>query len=243
MGRDEPERGERRDGRGSGTLPGRYGRRGGPAPQPSAAAIPDVVIRRLPIYGRTLRALADRGIDSISSDELAGEIGVTAAQIRRDLSYFGRFGKQGKGYDTAFLAAEIGGILRLDRQWPVALVGFGDLGRAIARYRGFVPSSFRIAAIFDHGERVGERVDGLVIARDDRIAAEVARLGIRIGIVAVPAAAAQEVADRLIEGGVRALLNYAPVVLRVPPGVVVREIDPIGALQSMTYYLTGDDSP
>ncbi|HYI25441.1 MAG TPA: redox-sensing transcriptional repressor Rex, partial [Thermomicrobiales bacterium] len=104
--------------------------------------IPDIVIRRLPIYVRTLRALTDSNVESVSSEELADLIGVTAAQIRRDLSYFGKFGKQGKGYDTQFLAHTISRILRLDRQWPVALVGLGNLGRAIANYRGFTPSSF-----------------------------------------------------------------------------------------------------
>lgn len=202
------------------------------------AAIPDIVIRRLPIYVRTLRALREQGISSVSSEELADHIGVTAAQIRRDLSYFGKFGKQGKGYDVGFLAERIGRILKLDRQWDVALAGFGNLGRAIAQYRGFVPSSFRIAAIFDQNpEHIGRELDGLIIQSDDLIEAEIARLGIRIGIVAVPASAAQEVAERMITGGVQALLNYAPVVLKVPAGIIVREIDPVSALQSMTYYL------
>ena len=203
-----------------------------------AGGIPDIVIRRLPVYVRTLRGLREQGIDSVSSDELADHIGVTAAQIRRDLSYFGKFGKQGKGYDTGFLAEAIAAILRLDRQWPVALAGYGNLGRAIAHYRGFVPSSFEIAAIFDHNEEhVGQRVDGLTVLRDNRITEVVRREGIRIGIVAVPAGAAQEVTDRMVAGGVQALLNYAPVVLKVPVGVTVREIDPVSAMQSMTYYL------
>ncbi len=228
-------------------LPGDNGRRGArvtPRPVPAtetgdpSETIPDIVIRRLPVYVRTLRGLRDHGVPSVSSDELADLIGVTAAQIRRDLSYFGKFGKQGKGYDTDFLAEEIAKILRLDRQWDVALAGFGNLGQAIAHYRGFVPSSFRIAAVFDHNEEhVGQRVDGLTVLRDDRITEVIAREGIRIGIVAVPAAAAQEVADRMVAGGVRALLNYAPVVLKVPAGVTVREIDPVSAMQSMTYYL------
>jgi redox-sensing transcriptional repressor len=204
----------------------------------AGAGIPDIVIRRLPIYVRTLRALQEEGVGSVSSEELANRIGVTAAQIRRDLSYFGKFGKQGKGYDVGFLAETISRILKLDREWDVALAGFGNLGRAIAHYRGFVPSSFRIAAIFDQNpEHIGRELDGLIIQSDERIEAEIARLGIRIGIVAVPASAAQEVAERMITGGVRALLNYAPLVLKVPPGVIVREIDPISALQSMTYYL------
>ena len=226
------------------TSPGN-GRRGGrvEAEVEATGGIPDIVIRRLPIYVRTLRGLGERGIHSVSSDELADHIGVTAAQIRRDLSYFGKFGKQGKGYDTDFLAEEIAKILRLDRQWDVALAGYGNLGRAIAHYRGFVPSSFTIAAVFDHNaEHIGQRVDGLTVLGDDRITEVVRRAGIRIGIVAVPAAAAQDVADRMIAGGVRALLNYAPVVLKVPSGVTVREIDPVSAMQSMTYSLDAEES-
>jgi redox-sensing transcriptional repressor len=205
-------------------------------------AIPDIVIRRLPVYVRTLHALAERGVESVSSDELAAHIGVTAAQIRRDLSYFGKFGKQGKGYETDSLAVAIGRILRLDRRWDVALAGFGNLGRAIAHYRGFLPA-FRIAAIFDHNrEHLGEEVEGVTILGEERIAETVAAAGIRIGIIAVPAEAAQAVADRMVAGGARALLNYAPVVLRVPPHVTVREIDPVGSLQSMTYYLEDEGS-
>ncbi len=200
--------------------------------------IPDIVIRRLPIYVRTLRALADNNVESVSSEELAELIGVTAAQIRRDLSYFGKFGKQGKGYDTQFLAHTIGRILRLDRQWPVALVGLGNLGRAIANYRGFTPSSFSIVAAFDRNPRnVGSVVSGLEILHDDHLTDTIIRERIRIGIIATPKAYAQEIADRMVAGGVEAILNYAPVILKVPEQVTVREIDPVSCLQSMTYYI------
>jgi redox-sensing transcriptional repressor len=203
-----------------------------------AETIPDIVIRRLPVYIRTLRELEDAGISSVSSDELAARIGVTAAQIRRDLSYFGRFGKQGKGYDARFLADAIAHILKLDRPWDVAVAGFGNLGRAIVHYKGFVPTSYNIAAIFDrHPENIGQQIDNLVIMGDDQIEGEIARIGIKIGIIAVPAQAAQDVADQMIAGGVRAILNYAPIILKLPESVVVREIDPISAMQSMTYYL------
>ncbi len=200
--------------------------------------IPDIVIRRLPIYVRTLRTLADNNVESVSSEELADLIGVTAAQIRRDLSYFGKFGKQGKGYDTQFLAHTIGRILRLDRQWPVALVGLGNLGRAIANYRGFTPSSFSIVAAFDRNPRnVGSVVSGLEILHDDHLTDTIIRERIRIGIIATPKVYAQEIADRMVAGGVEAILNYAPVILKVPENVTVREIDPVSALQSMTYYI------
>ncbi|MDP9374837.1 MAG: redox-sensing transcriptional repressor Rex [Chloroflexota bacterium] len=205
--------------------------------------IPDVVIRRLPIYARTLTELLDAGIGSISSNELAERTGATAAQIRRDLSYFGKFGKQGKGYDIAYLSAEIRRILNLTLHWDVALVGFGHLGQAIARYRGFRESNFHIAAIFDDDpDKIGRPAgpEGLEVLPDASIAATVRERGIKIGIVAVPAAAAQKTADSLVAGQVGAILNYAPVVLQVPEYVCVRDIDPIAMLQSMTYYLDKD---
>ena len=201
--------------------------------------IPDIVIRRLPIYVRTLRQIQSAGTQTASSDELAGRIGVTAAQIRRDLSYFGRFGKQGKGYDVASLLQQIQQILNLNTHWDVALVGYGHLGRAIASYRGFEPSSFRISAIFDrtatsNGQRTAS---GIAVLSSADITRVVREQGIQMGIVAVPATDAQEVTDLLVEGGVRAILNYAPLTLKVPENVWVREIDPISAMQSMTYYL------
>ena len=230
---------------GTGRDPGaalpRNGRRTDPILLPETGGIPDIVIRRLPVYVRTLRDLHDRGVHSVSSDELAEHIGVTAAQIRRDLSYFGRFGKQGKGYDTGFLADAIAHILGLDREWDVALAGLGNLGRAIVRYRGFGASSFNIVAIFDsRAAGVGQEVGDLTVYSDDRITDVIREHGIRVGIVAVPAAEAQKVADQMVAGGIRAILNYAPVVLKAPPGVIVREIDPVSALQSMTYYLSDE---
>jgi redox-sensing transcriptional repressor len=207
------------------------------------AEIPDVVIRRLPIYVRTLQSLLEQTqSESVSSDQLAAAIGVSGAQIRRDLSYFGRFGKQGKGYDARRLVEEINRILRLDQTWDVALVGYGNLGRAIAQYGGFVPSTFRIACIFDRNEeRIGQIVHDLKIQRDTQITQSVRELGIKIGIIAVPQASAQVVADALIEGGIEAILNYAPCHLRTPESVTVRDVDPVGSMQSMTYYLSNND--
>jgi redox-sensing transcriptional repressor len=204
--------------------------------------IPDIVIRRLPIYVRTLKAIEATGIATVSSDDLADQIGVTAAQIRRDLSYFGKFGKQGKGYDVATLVAEIERILNLDRQWDVALIGYGHLGQAIAAYKGFDKSSFRISAIFDRNPKhIGSiSEEGACVLSDTEISRVVREQRIRLGIVAVPASAAQHVTDALVAGGVTAILNYAPVILRVPEGVWVREVDPTSAMQSMTYYLSND---
>lgn len=201
--------------------------------------IPDIVVRRLPLYVRALAGLRRDGVAFVSSEDLAHRVGVTAAQLRRDLSYFGKFGKQGKGYDTASLEATIVRILKLDRQWAVALAGFGNLGQAVVRYRGFRPA-FRIAAIFDPHAN-GDSFAGVPILRPERITDEVRRLAVRIGIIATPAAAAQVVADRMVAGGVRALLNYSPAVVRVPAGVAVREIDPVAAMQSLTFYLDDPD--
>ncbi|MBO9350273.1 MAG: redox-sensing transcriptional repressor Rex [Thermomicrobium sp.] len=202
--------------------------------------VPDIVVRRLPLYLRTLRQLQREGHRTISSEELAQLLGVTAAQIRRDLSYFGRFGKQGYGYAVAALIHELEVVLHLDRLWNVALVGYGKLGQAIAHYGEFEPNGFRITAIFAKSpEHIGQIVNGIVVLPETEIDRVVREQGIRIGIIAVPPDAAQEVADRLVAGGVRAILNYAPTVLHVPPEITVREIDPISALQSMTFYVHG----
>ena len=200
--------------------------------------IPDIVIRRLPIYVRTLKTLCDRDVSSASSEQLAEMIGVTAAQIRRDLSYFGKFGKQGKGYDTHLLVEAISSILKLDRQWPVVLAGLGNLGRAIANYRGFSPSSFRIAALFDRNPaHIGQHVGDLAIMPIVELPTWMREEDVHIGIIATPKIHAQETADLMVAGGVQAILNYAPVILKVPETVTVREIDPVSALQSMTYYI------
>lgn len=200
--------------------------------------IPDIVVRRLPIYARTLRLMREAGITSVSSGDFGARIGVSAAQIRRDLSYFGHFGRQGKGYNVAALEEAIARILKIDRQWDVALAGFGNLGQAIANYRGFALNGFRIAAIFAKSdEQIGQEVDGVVVRPETEIMSMIRDSGIKIGIIAVPASAAQEVADQMIAAGVRAILNYAPVVLKIPGNVWVREIDPTSALQSLTFYL------
>lgn len=200
--------------------------------------IPDIVIRRLPIYARSLSYLSSEGITTVSSSELGARIGVTAAQIRRDLSYFGEFGKQGKGYNVQFLLNQIRDILHLEQQWGVALVGTGHLGEAIAHYGGFMDKGFDILALFDADTRkVGQELAGRPIFHISKIQEKIAELGIQVAIVAVPANAAQEVVDILVSAGVKAILNYAPVSLQVPPDVRTRSIDPVGLLQSMTYYL------
>src|SRR3954449_11311765 len=162
-------------------------------PQPYRIDIPDIVIRRLPMYVRSLQILLEHSAtESISSDELAEAVGISSAQIRRDLAYFGRFGTQGRGYSAKRLIGEINHILGLDKTWNVALVGYGNLGRAIAQYGGFVPSTFEIRAIFDRNEdRIGTEVGEIRVEPQSAIASSVRVKGIRLGIIAVPFDAAQ----------------------------------------------------
>ncbi len=199
---------------------------------------PDVVIRRLPLYARSLRYLLEEGILSVSSQELGERINVTAAQIRKDLSYFGEFGKQGIGYDVEKLLHHIERILGLNQHWPVVLVGVGYLGQAIARYDGFRAAGLQIVGLFDSDPtKIGQPVGELTIGDYSQLQAVVRTQHVRLAIIAVPATHAQTVADLLIEAGVRAILNYAPIVLQTPDDVWVRSIDPVAVLHSMTYYL------
>lgn len=217
---------------------------GGPAgirPGLDQNGIPDIVIRRMPIYARSLKYLAGEGVETVSSGELGTRLGVSAAQIRRDLSYFGEFGKQGKGYNVRYLLAQVNSILKLDRPWPVVLVGLGHLGRALLHYEGLSEQGFEIHALFDHNpEKVGQRIGDLVIHPMDELNDVLKREGIKMAIMAVPARGAQEAANALVEAGVGAILNYAPIIVQVPPHVRIRHIDPVVALQSMTYYLQDD---
>lgn len=200
--------------------------------------VPEVVIDRLPVYARTLAMLEGQGRQVVSSQELGAELGVTPAQIRKDLSYFGRFGKQGRGYNVQRLAGELRRILGLDQEWPMVLVGVGNLGRAILSYRGFTPEGFKIVAAFDaNPETIGKSVGGVKVYSVKNLPQFLKSSPADIGIVAVSATAAQEVADILVTCGIKGILNYAPVALRVPDGTQLKDIEPVLALQSMTYYL------
>jgi redox-sensing transcriptional repressor len=200
--------------------------------------IPDVVIDRLPVYYRLLSRLQTEGVSVVSSQELGEALGVTPAQIRKDLSYFGRFGKQGRGYSVPRLAEELRQILGLDRRWRVVLVGVGRLGRAIASYRGFEPQGFDIVGTYDvNPEATSSGADGFEVRDVAQLEGDLAGAPVDIGIVAVPASDAQAVIDRLVRAGVTAILNYAPIAAQVPPSVEVRQIDPVLALQGMTYHL------
>jgi redox-sensing transcriptional repressor len=200
--------------------------------------VPDIVIGRLPVYVQALEHLLQEGQRITASKELAEWLGISSAQIRKDLSHFGEFGKQGMGYDIAYLRDQLKRILNVEQVWDAALVGAGDLGQAIANYGGFEGRGFRIVCVFDSDpEKIGRRLGSLEV-RDIALLSETLReLGIDIAIVAVPASAAQGVVDGLIAGGVRAILNYAPISVMVPPGVRVQYIDPVTHLQRMTYYL------
>ncbi len=204
---------------------------------------PDVVIRRLPLYARSLRYLLQDGVTSVSSQDLGARINVTAAQIRKDLSYFGEFGKQGIGYDVEKLLDQIERILGLHQQWAVALVGIGHLGEAIARYDGFSSHGIRIVALFDTDpSKLGTEINGLPVLSFDNVKPVLDEHHIQMAIIAVPAAHAQEVADKLVAAGVRAILSYAPTVVQVPEGVWVRYIDPVAIIHSLTYYLAREDA-
>ena len=201
--------------------------------------IPDIVIGRLPVYLRELDRLErEPGKLTTSSHELAERLGISSAQIRKDLSHFGEFGKQGTGYHIHYLIDRLSEILRLTHEWPVALIGAGFLGHALASYRGFQRRGFVITCLFDNDPaKVGETVGELTVRDMSELRAE----GIRIAILAVPADAAQATADRLVAAGVRAILSYAPASLSVPPGVHVSYSDPVVQLQQMTYYLLPEE--
>ncbi|MFN0146376.1 MAG: redox-sensing transcriptional repressor Rex [Dehalococcoidia bacterium] len=205
--------------------------------------IPEVVINRLPVYARALSDLAADGQTVVSSQTLGERLDVTPAQIRKDLSYFGRFGKQGRGYHVQGLLTKLREILGLDRKWRVCLVGVGRLGQAIAEYGGFEPQGFQIVAVFDSDQAsVGKRVSNVAVRHASELDTFLRANPVDIGIVAVPAHAAQLVVDRLVNAGIQAILNYAPMAPHVPKGVTIRHIDPVLAMQSMTFYIKQRDS-
>jgi redox-sensing transcriptional repressor len=207
------------------------------------ATIPEVVIDRLPVYARALTTLERQGRDVVSSQELGTALGMTPAQIRKDLSYFGRFGKQGRGYNVRSLLEELRQILGLDRDWPMVLVGVGKLGRAIVGYGGFAPQGFHIVEAFDADPAIiGTKVDHLLVKPVSELPVFLRQSPVQVAIVAVPATNAQDVIDTLVACGVSAILNYAPIAPQLPPSVRMKDIDPVLALQSMTFYLKDGDA-
>jgi redox-sensing transcriptional repressor len=201
--------------------------------------IPDATVARLPLYLRSLHALADDGVRTVSSEELARLVGGAGspAKVRKDLSHLGSYGTRGVGYDVEQLLSTISTALGLVRRWPVVLVGVGNLGHALAGYGGFASRGFAIAALFDSDpERIGEVVGGLAVRKMDDLPEVVREQGGAIGVIATPAEAAQEVCDALVEAGVRSILNFAPSTLEVPAGVDVRKVDLAVELQILSFH-------
>jgi redox-sensing transcriptional repressor len=200
--------------------------------------IPDIVISRLPVYLRALNRLAQEGQEFTSSHELGQRLGISSAQIRKDLSHFGGFGKQGTGYNIHYLAEQLQQVLKVNREWEVALVGAGDLGSALAHYKGFADRGFRITCAFDNApNKIGHSLGSFTIQSMEEMPHVIRDRDIKIAMLAVPAQYAQEVANSLIDAGIRAILNYAPINLSVPDHARVQHIDPVVHMQRMTYYL------
>ena len=199
--------------------------------------IPEATVARLPVYYRALLEVAEHDVSTISSERLAELAGVNAAKVRKDLSYLGSYGTRGVGYDVDYLVHEISRELGLTRDWPVAIVGIGNLGRALANYRGFGARGFRIVALVDADQKlVGNVVADLPIEPIASLSSIVAERKIAIGMIATPAPVAQEVADLLVDAGVRSILNFAPAVLTVPKSVSMRKVDLAIELQILSFY-------
>ena len=205
--------------------------------RPVRQGIPDATVARLPVYLRALTALAEEGIATVSSEELATAAGVGSAKLRKDLSHLGSYGTRGVGYEVEYLVYQISRELGLTQDWRVVIVGVGNLGHALANYGGFVSRGFTVAALLDADPRiVGETVGGLVVRSVDELEDVVANEGVHIGVVATPAEFAQDVADRLVAAGVTSVLNFAPVVLLVPDTVMVRKVDLSTELQILAFH-------
>lgn len=200
--------------------------------------IPEMTIRRLSVYTRCLLQLEEDGVKTVSSQELAERFNLNSAQVRKDLAYFGEFGVRGIGYYVSGLKAELQKILGLDREWPIALVGFGNLGSALFHYKGFARQGFRIAAIFDDDPAKANRaVAGVPVFPARDMAREVKARAIQMAIVAVPPEAAQAVTDQLVAAGIKAVLNFAPTRLRVPRDLRLKDVDLSIELETLSFYL------
>ncbi len=199
--------------------------------------IPEATIARLPVYLRALNALFDNATTTCSSEELAAAAGVNSAKLRKDLSYLGSYGTRGVGYDVEYLRYQIAREIGLTQDWPVVIVGIGNLGHALANYSGFSSRGFRTVALLDaDSARHGQEVAGLVVAPFEDLEKVIAEHNVAIGVIATPAAAAQSVADRMVAAGLTSILNFAPVVLSVPEGVDVRKVDLASELQILAYH-------
>lgn len=199
--------------------------------------IPEATVARLPVYLRILFEQSERGTLNVSSEELADLAGVNAAKVRKDLSYLGTYGTRGVGYEVEYLIYQVRRELGLTHDWPVVIVGAGNLGQALAGYGGFGQRGFLVAGIVDVDEaKIDTVIGGVRVRRLDELVAIVRSHQVSIGVVATPASAAQEAADRLVKAGVTSILNFAPVVLQVPPAINVRKVDLAVELQILSYY-------
>ncbi|MBC8081054.1 MAG: redox-sensing transcriptional repressor Rex [Gorillibacterium sp.] len=200
--------------------------------------ISEAVVRRLPIYLRFLYELKLNGVQTVSSQDLGHRLDLNPAQIRKDLAYFGDFGKKGIGYDVEYLIEKIRHILKLDRDIGVALVGAGNLGKALSNYNAYLNDNMRIVALFDASpEIIGTTINHLKVQPIQDMPAKLRELHVRVGIITVPNVEAQKVADDLVSAGVEAILNFAPSRIKVPPNVRVHYADFTTDLQSLAYYL------
>jgi redox-sensing transcriptional repressor len=201
--------------------------------------ISDSTIRRLSKYYRSLEFLIDKGTDTVSSDQLAEMDGITSAQVRKDLSFFGTFGKRGLGYNCNILKNQIGEILGLNREWNVAIVGAGNVGRALADYAEFKKQGFKINLILDSDpQKIGSQIHGITVQDIRKVKEWVKSKKVDIAIIAVPVSAAQQAADLLVDSGVRAILNFAPISLKVSGKVQVKNENMAIEIESLSYYLT-----
>ena len=199
--------------------------------------IPEATVARLPVYLRSLAELVDEKITTVSSERLAEMAGVNAAKVRKDLSYLGSYGTRGVGYDVEYLLYQMSRELGLTHDWPVAIVGAGNLGSALANYGGFTQRGFPVAALFDSDRRkVGHEIHGVEVHHTDDIPTLAKARNVGIGVIATPAAAAQDVADKLVAAGVSSILNFAPTVITVPDGVSLRKVDLALELQILSFY-------
>ncbi len=206
--------------------------------------IPEATVARLPVYLRSLVELAATGTATVSSHVLADLAGVNAAKVRKDLSHLGTYGTRGVGYDVDYLRFEVSRALGLANTWPVVIVGIGNLGRALANHTGFTERGFpMVAAIDNDPAKIGHAVDGVQVHGVDRLEEIVVEQSIAIAVITTPADAAQEVADRLVEAGIRSILNFAPTVLTTPPGVDVRSVDLAAELQILGFHLQRQPPP
>ncbi len=200
-------------------------------------AIPEATVARLPVYLRVLVDIAEAGAVTVSSEALADAAGVNSAKVRKDLSRLGSYGTRGVGYDIAYLIHQIRRELGLTQHWPIVIAGIGNLGHALANYRGFAERGFRVAALVDADPaKAGERIGDLEVRPVEELPQLVREHQVAIGVIATPAAAAQEVADQMVAAGIRSILNFAPAGMTVPPGVSLRKVDLAIELQILAFY-------